>query len=79
VGFSKRPSKLVAQRVAVAVEETTVLAEIGAFALKGLTKPVVAFNAGTWQWRYRPIEVSASAAFPLFATAPRPLAKHAQR
>jgi adenylate cyclase len=35
---------LVAQRVAVAVEETTVLEAIGAFALKGLTRPVVAFN-----------------------------------
>ena len=35
---------LVAQRVAVAVEETTVLEEIGALALKGLTQPVVAFN-----------------------------------
>jgi adenylate cyclase len=35
---------LVAQRVAVAVEETTVLEEMGSFALKGLTKPVAAFN-----------------------------------
>jgi adenylate cyclase len=35
---------LVAQRVAVAVEETTVLEEVGALALKGLTQPVVAFN-----------------------------------
>ena len=35
---------LVAQRVAIAVEETTVLEEIGAFALKGLTRPAVAFN-----------------------------------
>jgi class 3 adenylate cyclase len=31
---------LVAQRVAVAVEETMVLEEIGALALKGLTQPV---------------------------------------
>jgi adenylate cyclase len=35
---------LVAQRVAVAVEETTVLEEIGALAVKGLTQPVVAYN-----------------------------------
>jgi adenylate cyclase len=35
---------LVAQRVAVAIEETTVLEEMGSFALKGLTKPVAAFN-----------------------------------
>jgi adenylate cyclase len=35
---------LAAQRVAVAVEETTVLEEIGALALKELTKPAVAFN-----------------------------------
>ena len=35
---------LVAQRVAVAVEETTVLEEMGPFVLKGLTQPVVAFN-----------------------------------
>jgi adenylate cyclase len=35
---------LVAQRVAVAVEETMVVEEIGALALKGLTQPVVAFN-----------------------------------
>jgi adenylate cyclase len=35
---------LVAQRVAVAVEETMVLEDIGALALKGLTQPVVAFN-----------------------------------
>ena len=35
---------LVAQRVAVAVEETTVPEEIGALAMKGLTQPVVAFN-----------------------------------
>jgi adenylate cyclase len=35
---------LVAQRVAVAVEETTVLEEIGPLAVKGLTRPVVAFN-----------------------------------
>jgi adenylate cyclase len=35
---------LVAQRVAVAVEGTTTLEEIGALTLKGLTQPVVAFN-----------------------------------
>jgi adenylate cyclase len=35
---------LVAQRVALAVEEMTALEEIGALALKGLTQPVVAFN-----------------------------------
>jgi class 3 adenylate cyclase len=35
---------LVAQRVAVAVEDTVVLEEIGSLALKGLTQPVVAFN-----------------------------------
>jgi class 3 adenylate cyclase len=35
---------LIAQRVAVAVEETMMLQEIGALALKGLTRPVVAFS-----------------------------------
>jgi hypothetical protein len=35
---------LVAQRIAVAVEGTTVLEEIGALALKGFTRPVPAFN-----------------------------------
>ena len=35
---------LVAQRVAVAVEETTGLEDIGALALKGLTQPIVAHN-----------------------------------
>src|SRR6185437_14547088 len=35
---------LVAQRVAIAVEETTPLEDLGALALKGLTQPVVAFN-----------------------------------
>jgi class 3 adenylate cyclase len=35
---------LVDQRVAVGVEETMVLEEIGALALKGLAQPVVAFN-----------------------------------
>jgi GAF domain-containing protein len=35
---------LVAQRVAVSVEETMVLEEVGALALKGLTQPVVAYN-----------------------------------
>jgi len=38
---------LVAQRVAVTVEETTALEEVGALALKGLTQPVVAFNVPT--------------------------------
>jgi adenylate cyclase len=35
---------LVGQRVAVAVEETIPLEELGELALKGLTQPVVAFN-----------------------------------
>jgi adenylate cyclase len=35
---------LVAQRVAVAIEETTPLEELGELTLKGLTQPVVAFN-----------------------------------
>jgi class 3 adenylate cyclase len=35
---------LVAQRVAIDVEKTTMLEEIGALTLKGLTQPVVAFN-----------------------------------
>jgi class 3 adenylate cyclase len=35
---------LVAQRVAVAVEETTPLEEVGEVTLKGLTQPVVAYN-----------------------------------
>ena len=35
---------LVAQRVAVVVERTTTLEEIGALTLKGLTQPVVAYN-----------------------------------
>ncbi|HKA08652.1 MAG TPA: adenylate/guanylate cyclase domain-containing protein [Gemmataceae bacterium] len=35
---------LVAQRVAVAVEETTPLEEVGELSLKGLTQPVVAYN-----------------------------------
>jgi adenylate cyclase len=35
---------LVAQRVAVAVEAATVLEEMGAVALKGLTQPVLAYN-----------------------------------
>jgi class 3 adenylate cyclase len=35
---------LVAQRVAVAVEEATALEEVGELNLKGLTQPVVAFN-----------------------------------
>ena len=36
---------LVAQRVAVAVEETTQLEQVGELTLKGLTQPVVAYNA----------------------------------
>jgi GAF domain-containing protein len=35
---------LIGQRVAVAVEETITLEEVGALAVKGLTQPVVAFN-----------------------------------
>ena len=35
---------LIGQRVAVAVEETATLEEIGALTLKGLMQPVVAFN-----------------------------------
>jgi adenylate cyclase len=35
---------LVGQRVAVAVEETITLEEVGALTLKGLTQPVVAYN-----------------------------------
>jgi class 3 adenylate cyclase len=35
---------LIAQRVAVAVEETTTLEEVGELNLKGLTQPVAAFN-----------------------------------
>jgi class 3 adenylate cyclase len=35
---------LIGQRVAVAVEETITLEEVGALALKGLTQPVVAYN-----------------------------------
>ena len=35
---------LLSQRVAVAVEGTTALEEIGALTLKGLTQPVVAYN-----------------------------------
>jgi class 3 adenylate cyclase len=35
---------LVDQRVAVAVEETITLEEVGALTLKGLTQPVVAYN-----------------------------------
>ena len=35
---------LLAQRVAVTVEETTPLEEVGALTLKGLTQPVVAYN-----------------------------------
>jgi class 3 adenylate cyclase len=35
---------LVAQRVAVAVEQTITLEEVGALSLKGLTQPVVAYD-----------------------------------
>jgi class 3 adenylate cyclase len=35
---------LIGQRVAVAVEETITLEEVGALALKGLTQPVVAYD-----------------------------------
>ena len=35
---------LVAQRVAVAVEETTQLEQVGELTLKGLTQPVIAYN-----------------------------------
>ena len=35
---------LVAQRVAVSVEKTTPLEEVGELTLKGLTQPVVAYN-----------------------------------
>jgi adenylate cyclase len=35
---------LLAQRVAVAVEETTPLEDLGELTLKGLTQPVVAYN-----------------------------------
>ena len=35
---------LIAQRVAVAVEEATALEEVGELNLQGLTQPVVAFN-----------------------------------
>jgi adenylate cyclase len=35
---------LLAQRVAVAVEETTPLEEVGELTLKGLTQPVVAYD-----------------------------------
>ena len=35
---------LIGQRVAVAVEQTTTLEEIGSLTLKGLTQPVIAFN-----------------------------------
>ena len=35
---------LIAQRVAVAIEETTPLEELGELILKGLTQPVVAYN-----------------------------------
>jgi adenylate cyclase len=41
---SKDGQILLAQRVAVAVEETTPLEEVGELTLKGLTQPVVAYN-----------------------------------
>jgi adenylate cyclase len=43
-GEAKDGQILVGQRVAVAVEETIPLEELGELALKGLTQPVVAFN-----------------------------------
>ena len=49
---------LLSQRVAVAVEGTTTLEEIGALTLKGLTQPVVACNVplATSQPAFRVIE-----------------------
>jgi adenylate cyclase len=41
---SKDGQILLAQCVAVAVEETTPLEEVGELTLKGLTQPVVAYN-----------------------------------
>ena len=41
---AKDGQNLIAQRVAVAIEETTPLEELGELTLKGLTQPVVAFN-----------------------------------
>lgn len=41
---AKNGQILLAQRVAVAVEEIALLEEIGPFSLKGLTRPIVAFN-----------------------------------
>jgi class 3 adenylate cyclase len=41
---------LVAQRVAIAVEEVTKLEEIGPLTLKGLSQPVVAFNTTKRGW-----------------------------
>jgi class 3 adenylate cyclase len=38
---------LLSQRVAIAVEQTTPPEEIGALAIKGLSQPVLAFNANT--------------------------------
>jgi class 3 adenylate cyclase len=35
---------LIGQRVAIGVEETITLEEVGALTLKGLTQPVVAYN-----------------------------------
>jgi class 3 adenylate cyclase len=55
---------LLAQRVAVAVEETTPLEEVGELTLKGLTQPVVAYNVplvGT-QAAFRVIEGEAPSA-----------------
>ena len=45
--YAPRPDGqiLIGQRVAVAVEETITLEEVGALTLKGLTQPVLAYNA----------------------------------
>ena len=53
-----------AQRVAVAIEETTPLQELGELTLKGLTQPVVAFNVALvgGQAAFRVIEGGAPSA-----------------
>jgi adenylate cyclase len=55
---------LIAQRVAVAIEETTPLEELGELTLKGLTQPVVAFNVPlvSGQAAFRGIEGGAPSA-----------------
>jgi len=55
---------LLAQRVAVAVEENTPLEEVGALTLKGLTQPVVAYNVPfvSGQAAFRVIEGGAPSA-----------------